>query len=101
MRRREFIKSAAAALAFSDPAYAEQLADRASASASSVRAGHGKADLLRMIQVAPVDVVSLCDVDRRIGRRGRSRRHAAGVENGLGPMATTARCCGRAISTSS
>src|SRR4029453_11558021 len=27
---------------------------------------YGKTDLLRMIQVAPVDVVSLCDVDRRM-----------------------------------
>jgi predicted dehydrogenase len=27
---------------------------------------YGKADLLRLIQVAPVDVVSLCDVDKRM-----------------------------------
>src|ERR1700687_5617044 len=27
---------------------------------------YGKADLLRLIQVAPVEVVSLCDVDRRM-----------------------------------
>ena len=67
MRRREFLKSAAAALACSGiPAYAEQL------TATRKRVGligtgwYGKADLLRMIQVAPVDVVSLCDVDRNM-----------------------------------
>src|SRR5690349_24465947 len=27
---------------------------------------YGKADLLRLIQVAPVEVVSLCDVDKRM-----------------------------------
>ena len=27
---------------------------------------YGKADLLRLIQVAPVEVVSLCDVDKKM-----------------------------------
>ena len=63
---------------------------------------YGKADLLRMIQVAPVDVVSLCDVDRRmvdaaadlVATRQASKKRPR-------PTATTARCCARAISTSS
>ena len=67
MRRREFLKSAAAALAFSGmPAYAEQLADTRKRVGLIGSGWYGKADLLRMIQVAPVDVVSLCDVDRRM-----------------------------------
>src|SRR5258708_3735198 len=68
MNRREFVKTSAALIALSSglPAYAEQLA------ATRKRVGligtgwYGKADLLRMIQVAPVEVVSLCDGDRRI-----------------------------------
>ena len=42
---------------------------------------YGKVDLFRLIQVAPVEVVSLCDVDKRCSPRpprmvptGRSRR---------------------------
>ena len=67
MRRREFLKSAAAALAYSSvPAYAEQLAENRKRVGLIGSGWYGKADLLRMIQVAPVDVVSLCDVDRRM-----------------------------------
>jgi predicted dehydrogenase len=67
MDRRDFIKSGAAALAFSSlPAYAEQLADTRKRVGLIGSGWYGKADLLRMIQVAPVDVVSLCDVDRRM-----------------------------------
>ena len=67
MDRRDFIKSGAAALAFSSlPAYAEQLADTRKRVGLIGSGWYGKADLLRMIQVAPVEVVSLCDVDRRM-----------------------------------
>ena len=67
MRRRDFIKSGAAALAFSGlPAYAQQLADTRKRVGLIGSGWYGKADLLRMIQVAPVEVVSLCDVDRRM-----------------------------------
>jgi predicted dehydrogenase len=67
MERRDFIKSGAAALAFSSlPAYAEQLADTRKRVGLIGSGWYGKADLLRMIQVAPVEVVSLCDVDRRM-----------------------------------
>ena len=42
---------------------------------------YGKCDLFRLIQVAPVEVVSLCDVDRadarRGGRDGRRQRQAS------------------------
>ncbi len=67
MRRRDFLKSGAAALTFSSlPAYAAQLADTRKRVGLIGSGWYGKADLLRLIQVAPVDVVSLCDVDRRM-----------------------------------
>jgi predicted dehydrogenase len=67
MHRRDFLKSGAAALALSSlPAYAEQLADTRRRVGLIGSGWYGKTDLLRMIQVAPVDVVSLCDVDRRM-----------------------------------
>ena len=67
MDRRDFLKTSAAALAFSGmPAYAEQLADTRKRVGLIGSGWYGKSDLLRMIQVAPVNVVSLCDVDRRM-----------------------------------
>jgi predicted dehydrogenase len=64
MRRREFLRSGAAALAATGlHRYAEAMAD------TRLRVGligsgwYGKCDLFRLIQVAPVEVVSLCDVD--------------------------------------
>src|SRR5918999_761861 len=67
MDRRDFLKHSAAAFAASSvPAYAEQLADTRKRVGLIGSGWYGKADLLRMIQVAPVDVVSLCDVDRRM-----------------------------------
>ena len=65
MHRRDFIKQSAAALAVSSPpAYAEQLADTRKRVGLIGTGWYGKADLLRLIQVAPVEVVSLCDVDQ-------------------------------------
>src|SRR6266700_156807 len=67
MNRRDFIKNTTAALAFSRvPAYAAQLADTPKRVGLIGAGWYGKADLLRMIQVAPIEVVSLCDVDRRM-----------------------------------
>ena len=74
MNRREFLQgSSAASLAFSIGGKHAS----ASAAAETKRVGligtgwYGKGDLLRLIQVAPVEVVSLCDVDKRDARRGR------------------------------
>jgi predicted dehydrogenase len=65
MDRRQFLKTGGALAAWSGLArYAEPFAE------THLRVGligtgwYGKADLLRLIQVAPVEVVSLCDVDR-------------------------------------
>ena len=64
MHRRHFLKAAGAALAMSAvPTYAEQLADTRKRVALIGSGWYGKSDLLRLIQVAPVEVVSLCDVD--------------------------------------
>src|SRR3954464_2315971 len=67
MNRRDFLKSSAATVALSGlPRYAQQLADTRKRVGLIGTGWYGKSDLLRMIQVAPVDVVSLCDVDSRM-----------------------------------
>lgn len=85
INRRRFLQSAAASLA---------LASMSTATAGSVapdkkyRVGligtgwYGKSDLFRLIQVAPVEVVALCDVDKNmlegaaslVSRRQQSRK---------------------------
>jgi predicted dehydrogenase len=66
MDRRRFLQSSAAGLAF--PAaggYAVEYADQKPKRVGLIGPGwYGKCDLFRLIQVAPVEVVSLCDVDR-------------------------------------
>jgi predicted dehydrogenase len=67
MYRRDFLKQGAAALAVSRlPRYVEQLADTRKRVGLIGTGWYGKSDLLRMVQVAPVNVVSLCDVDKRM-----------------------------------
>jgi predicted dehydrogenase len=67
MYRRDFIKKSAAASAFAVsgfPRYAEQLTGGKPKRVGLIGCGwYGKCDLLRLVQVAPVEVVSLCDVD--------------------------------------
>src|SRR5262249_10257662 len=70
MNRREFLNAGAATagLALSASGYHV----KAATAAETKRVGligsgwYGKADLLRLIQVAPVEVVSLCDVDKKM-----------------------------------
>lgn len=66
MNRRDFLAGSAAALALSQTAYAAEFADRKHRVALIGTGWYGKADLFRLIQVAPVEVVSLCDVDRNM-----------------------------------
>jgi predicted dehydrogenase len=67
MHRREFLKHSAGAIALSGlPSYAEQLSGTRKRVGLIGTGWYGKTDLLRLVQVAPVDVVSLCDVDRRM-----------------------------------
>ncbi len=68
MDRRKFLKANAAGLALSAAGvYAAQLGDQTPKRVGLIGSGwYGKCDLLRLIQVAPVEVVSLCDVDQRM-----------------------------------
>src|SRR5436190_8025916 len=69
MNRREFLKASAAGLALSTTrtSYATEFADQKPPRVGLIGTGwYGKIDLFRLIQVAPVKVVSLCDVDKRM-----------------------------------
>lgn len=67
MHRRHFLKAGTAALAASAfPGYVRAFAQEPLRVGLIGSGWYGKADLLRLIQVAPVNVVSLCDVDSRM-----------------------------------
>ena len=68
MNRRQFLQaSSTAALALTAfPGYAAEFADQKKRVGLIGTGWYGKSDLLRLIQVAPVEVVSLCDVDRKM-----------------------------------
>ncbi|MCC6341441.1 MAG: Gfo/Idh/MocA family oxidoreductase [Bryobacterales bacterium] len=63
MDRRQFLQATTAAAAAPALSYAYQKPRRVGMIGSG---WYGKCDLLRLIQVAPVEVVSLCDVDRNM-----------------------------------
>ncbi len=69
MKRREFLQASGvgfAAVALTRlSSFAGELADQKKRVGLIGSGWYGKIDLLRLIQVAPVEVVSLCDVDRR------------------------------------
>src|SRR5688500_19012706 len=68
MNRRKFLQVGAAGVALSaiGQNYAAEFAD-AKKRVGLIGCGwYGKCDLLRLIQVAPVEVVSLCDVDKQM-----------------------------------
>ena len=66
MHRRHFLQTAAAApfLLSGRPAFADEFGGMKKRVGLIGTGWYGKADLMRLIQVAPVEVVSLCDVDR-------------------------------------
>ena len=67
MNRRKFLKASAAGIALSTMApYAAEFAEQKKRVGLIGSGWYGKCDLLRLIQVAPVEVVSLCDVDKRM-----------------------------------
>src|SRR6516165_6440337 len=69
MNRREFLATAAG-FAAAGAASAAQYDDQKPRRVGLIGSGwYGKSDLLRLIQVAPVEVVSLCDVDRDMSAR--------------------------------
>jgi predicted dehydrogenase len=67
MDRRQFLKTGAAGLAASAAGgYAEAFADRPPLRVGLIGCGwYGKSDIFRLVQVAPVEIVSLCDVDKQ------------------------------------
>src|SRR5215471_8775673 len=67
MNRREFLSAGAAGLGLSARVLAEQLADQKPKRVGIIGPGwYGKCDLFRLIQVSPVEVVSMCDVDKQM-----------------------------------
>ena len=67
LNRRQFLyRSAAALTAAALPAYAVDFADQKKRVGLIGCGWYGKCDLFRLIQVAPVEVVSICDVDARM-----------------------------------
>ncbi len=64
MHRRSFLTTSAAGVAaLTTGSYAAALADKPQRVGLIGCGWYGKSDLLRLVQVAPVEVVSLCDVD--------------------------------------
>jgi predicted dehydrogenase len=68
MKRRQFLQASVAGLALSSLAKQAGAFDRSQAKrVGLIGCGwYGKCDLTRLLQVAPVEVVSLCDVDKRM-----------------------------------
>ncbi len=68
MNRRTFLKTGAAGIAMTAfGPYVAGAADQKPMRVGLIGCGwYGKSDLFRLIQVAPVEVVSLCDVDKRM-----------------------------------
>jgi len=68
MNRRRFLQTSAAGLAWSAArGYSEEFADQAPLRVGLIGCGwYGKSDLFRLVQVAPVEIVSLCDVDKKM-----------------------------------
>jgi predicted dehydrogenase len=65
MNRRHFVKTGAAAI-LSAPAIASEFLQQKPRVGLIGSGWYGKLDLYRLIQVAPIEVVSICDVDRRM-----------------------------------
>ncbi|HXI41462.1 MAG TPA: Gfo/Idh/MocA family oxidoreductase [Bryobacteraceae bacterium] len=68
MNRRQFLSASAASLALSAArGYAVPYADQKPRRVGLIGSGwYGKSDILRLVQVAPVEIVSLCDVDKQM-----------------------------------
>ena len=68
MNRRQFLQSTAAAVAATAlNAHVAFAADEKPLRVGLIGSGwYGKCDILRLIQIAPVEIVSLCDVDKKM-----------------------------------
>lgn len=66
MNRRQFLQTSAAGLLLAGRHYADEFQERKPRVGLIGTGWYGKLDLFRLLQVAPVEVVSLCDVDKRM-----------------------------------
>src|SRR5438477_5076603 len=66
MHRREFLTGTAALSLTAPGALAAEVQDRKLRVGLIGTGWYGKCDLFRLIQIAPVEVVSLCDVDKKL-----------------------------------
>ncbi len=66
MNRREFFHAGAGVVLSAAGAYAAEFAQQKPRVGLIGCGWYGKCDLFRLIQVAPIEVVSLCDVDKRM-----------------------------------
>src|SRR3954462_8748770 len=66
MNRRQFIHTGAAGLGAAALGFAQAGSSKAPRVGLIGTGWYGKSDLFRLIQVAPVEVVSLCDVDKKM-----------------------------------
>src|SRR5712691_5869213 len=66
MNRREFLQASAGVALAAAGGFAAEFQDRKLRVGLIGTGWYGKADLFRLIQVAPVEVVSLCDVDKQM-----------------------------------
>src|SRR5437016_10712354 len=66
MDRRQFLSTSAGLALSSAAGYAAQAAGKTRRVGLIGCGWYGKCDLFRLIQVAPVEVVSLCDVDKKM-----------------------------------
>lgn len=66
MNRREFFGAGAGLILSAAGAYAAEFAQQKPRVGLIGCGWYGKCDLFRLIQVAPIEVVSLCDVDKRM-----------------------------------
>ena len=66
MDRRQFLSSSTGLALSSAAGYAAQVSGKTRRVGLIGCGWYGKCDLLRLIQVAPVEVVSLCDVDKKM-----------------------------------
>src|SRR6476619_54921 len=65
MNRRTFLKASTAGVALSSAGASAASFDQKALRVGLIGTGwYGKCDLFRLIQIAPVEVVSLCDVDK-------------------------------------
>ena len=104
MNRREFLQTSALGLTGAAFGQAQEYNRDKQRRVGLIGCGwYGKSDLFRLVQVAPVEIVSLCDVDKPDARRMPPRWRPRGSieEDARELIPITARCSTKRIWTSS